>query len=346
MVPSFLTSCSDLVKKWDGLAGSGGYCEVDVWTEFQALTGDVISRTAFGSSFEDGKRIFQLQNEQAKLAIEAARSPYIPGFRFIPTRKNKRRWLLDDRIKSMVRAIIDRKSETLQTEGSSNSDDLLTILLELSRDKKNGISINDVIEECKLFYLAGQETTASLLTWTLVLLSMHPSWQHMARDEALRVCRKDVPDLECINQLKIVPMILYEVLRLYPSIVSLTRRTENEIKLGEFTFPGGVDLLLPVILIHHDPECWGEDAEEFNPERFSNGISKAAAKDGRSVFYPFGWGPRTCLGQNFAMIQAKMALTLILQHFSFELSPSYSHAPYTVITLQPLHGAHIILHRL
>jgi len=81
MVPAFLTSCTDLIKRWDQLVGTEGSYEIDVWPEFQNLTGDAISRTAFGSSFEQGKRIFELQKEQAGLAIEAARVPYIPGYR-------------------------------------------------------------------------------------------------------------------------------------------------------------------------------------------------------------------------------------------------------------------------
>ncbi|XP_020251989.1 cytochrome P450 CYP72A219-like [Asparagus officinalis] len=346
MVPAFATSCEDLIKRWDGLVGTQGSCEVDVSPEFQNLTGDVISRTAFGSSYEEGKRIFELQKEQAELAIEAARVPYIPGYRFIPTAKNRRRMWIYREIRTILREMIDKKLKYIETEGSE-SGDLLGLLLQFTSgdDKKYEIKIEDVIEECKLFYFAGQETTSTLLTWTMILLSMHPVWQQRAREEVQKTCGNNTPNMESINQLKIVTMIFHEVLRLYPPVTFLLRHTYKETKLGEFCFPAGVDFGLPILLMHHDRELWGDDAEEFNPERFSEGISKAT-KGGQNAFYPFGWGPRICLGQSFAMIEAKMALAIILQHFSFELSPSYSHAPYTVMTLQPQHGAHVTLRRL
>lgn len=138
-------------------------------------------------------------------------------------------------------------------------------------------------------------------------------------------------------------MILLEVLRLYPP-AWLVRSIVKETKLGDFCFPAGVELLMMMDIVHRDPEQWGEDAMEFNPQRFSEGISKAS-KDQVSYF-PFGYGPRICIGQNFAMLEAKLAISQILQHFSFELSPTYTHAPSLVLTLQPRYGAQIILHKL
>ncbi|CAL5340584.1 unnamed protein product [Camellia sinensis] len=358
MIPSISSSCAKLIEQWRKSSGPEGTCEIDVWPEFQDLAGDIISRTAFGNNFEGGKKILQLQKELQVLVVEAMQTLYIPGFRFIPTKKNQRRKNLDKRITSMLKTLIQRKENEMRS-GKSRGDDLLGLLLQsnddhqaketspdnnASRTKANGMTIQEVIEECKVFYLAGHETTSSWLTWTMIVLAMHPNWQEKARKEVLQICGQKSPDFEAISHLKIMTMILYEVLRLYPPVIAHYQHTYKETKIGDISLPAGVDVTLPTLLIHHDPELWGSDVEEFKPERFSEGVSRAS-KD-QLAFFPFGWGPRTCIGQNFAMIEAKVALAMILQHFSFELSVSYTHAPNTVMTLQPQHGAQVTLHKL
>ncbi|KAL4577853.1 hypothetical protein LXL04_013967 [Taraxacum kok-saghyz] len=350
MIPAFHLSGNEMLGKWDKLVSAKGSYELDIWPDLQALTSDVISRTAFGSNYEEGLQIFELIREQGGLVQEALTSLYIPGFRFVPTKRNIRMNAIDRKIKRSIRGIINNRLKAMKAKEGSNND-LLGIMIESNmkeveehQNKNLGMTIDEIIEECKLFYFAGQETTSSLLVWTMVLLSKHQEWQSRAREEVLNVIGDKKMDLDGLNHLKVVNMIFLEVLRLYPPIVGLARKVDKDITLGGFSLPSGVLIGLPVINIHYDEENWGSDAKKFNPDRFSEGISKATKN--KVIYFPFGWGPRICIGQNFALIEAKIALAMILQRFSFELSPSYVHAPHTAFTLQPQYGAHLILHKL
>ncbi|KAK1404867.1 11-oxo-beta-amyrin 30-oxidase [Heracleum sosnowskyi] len=347
MLPAMYLSCSEMTSKWEEMVSTEGQCELDVWPYLETLTSDVISRTSFGSSYAEGRKICGLQKELAVLVMQAVQTLYLPGMRYLPTKRIRRMKEIDNEVRSALKTIINKRLKGMQA-GESIHDDLLGMLLESNsaeikenRNMKYGMTIDDIIEECKLFYFAGQETTSDLLVWTMILLSQHSYWQERAREEVLQAFGSNKPDLDGLNHLKVVNMILLETLRLYPPGVILGRAVFEDIKLGEISLPAGVLLHLPVILLHHDKEIWGDDAKEFNPGRFSDGVLKATK--GKPVYFPFSSGPRICIGQNLAMLEVKMAISMILQRFSFVLSPSYTHAPYAFITLQPQYGANLIL---
>lgn len=342
MLPAFSTCCEELVSRWAAESlGSDGSCELDVWPELQNLTGDIISRTAFSSSYSEGRRIFQLQVEQASLVMTNIRKIMIPGYMYLPTANNRKMRRNNREVESILREIIGKRIQAME-QGEGTKDDLVGLLLETNMRDDMGMTIEDMIEECKVFYFVGMETTLVLLMWTMVVLSMHPEWQDRAREEVTALFGRDgKPEYDGLSHLKVVTMVLYEVLRLYPPATSVVRQTYKEMEVGGVTYPAGVILELPVLLIHHDPDIWGGDAREFRPDRFSEGVSRASKDPG--AFLPFGWGPRICIGQNFALLEAKMALCMILQRFEFGLVPSYAHAPHTVITLHPMHGAQLKL---
>ncbi|ONK74072.1 uncharacterized protein A4U43_C03F2490 [Asparagus officinalis] len=236
---------------------------------------------------------YDREAQQLELVKLAHKLPHFPGFRFIPTKNNLRRYQVNKEIKIMLKDLI-QKNEQAMKPGKCNCKGLLGLMLSPTKQAQRNVkrlAMDEVIEEGKLFYFAGHQTASVLLAWTIVLLSMHPTRQTRAREEVQEICGREMPNYERIGQLKTVNMILREALRLYPPIPAQHRHLFNETTVGGFSFPGGVD------------------PEEFKPERFSDGVLKATSK--QFSFIPFGWGPKTCIGRNFALIEAKITLVMI-----------------------------------
>ena len=139
-------------------------------------------------------------------------------------------------------------------------------------------------------------------------------------------------------------MILNESLRLYPPTVATIRRSRTDVELGGTKVPRGTELLIPILAVHHDQTLWGNDSNEFNPARFAEGVARAAKHP--VAFIPFGLGVRMCIGQNLALLQAKLALAIMLQRFSFKMAATYQHAPTVLMLLYPQYGAPVIFQRL
>lgn len=134
-----------------------------------------------------------------------------------------------------------------------------------------------------------------------------------------------------------VNLFLLETLRLYSPVPLIRRWTSSPVQLGGITVPQNALLTIPIATIHRDKEAWGADAGEFNPMRFDGGGKNLSA------LLAFSMGPRSCIGQNFAMVEAKAAVAAILQRFKLTLSPEYVHAPTDVITLRPKYGLPMIV---
>ncbi|PKA60256.1 Cytochrome P450 734A1 [Apostasia shenzhenica] len=355
---SMTTTMADCAKSM--LDNWQGKTEVEASKHFQELTADVISHTAFGSSYATGKEVFLAQKQLQMIVMASILRVDFPfkkyfhflslltlalsavSGRYLPTETNLRRWKLEKKMRNTLMSIIEKRLVSKETTGYGN--DLLGLMMDACMSGKQGetiMTMDEIVDECKTFFFAGHETTSHLLTWSMFLLSIYPEWQEKLREEVIGECGMETPEPDKLGKLKLVTMVLFESLRLYCPVVILLRTAYKEMKLGSLTVPKGVDLTIPIAVIHHSKEFWGADVNEFNPLRFENGISKAATHP--NAMLAFSIGPRACVGQNFALLEAKIVLCMILQRFSFSLSPDYKHMPIDLIALQPQRGLPVIL---
>uniref|UniRef100_A0A0D9WRU1 Cytochrome P450 n=1 Tax=Leersia perrieri TaxID=77586 RepID=A0A0D9WRU1_9ORYZ len=353
LVPHVGRSVAKLAETWRAMASAGGgEVEVDVAEWFQAVAEEAITRATFGRSYVSGRVVFRMQARLMAFASEAFRKVLVPGYRFLPTKKNRMSWGLDREIRrGLIRLIGRRSGGDAGEEDDENAEmkhkddgfkDLLGLMINAGAVNK-AMPVEDMLEECKTFFFAGKQTTTNLLTWATVLLAMHPEWQERARREVLAVCGDDageLPTKDHLPKLKTLGMILNETLRLYPPAVATIRRAKCDVTVGGIAIPRDTELLVPIMAIHHDARFWGADAAQFNPARFAGGAARAAKHP--LAFVPFGLGSRMCIGQNLAILEAKLTMAILLQRFDLKLSPNYVHAPTVLMLLYPQYGAPFI----
>ncbi|KAL3525463.1 hypothetical protein ACH5RR_013835 [Cinchona calisaya] len=322
-----------------------GQNEVEIGEYMARVTADIISRTEFDSNCDKGKQIFRLLTHLQYYCSRATQHLWFPGSRFFPSKYNREIKSLKMEVERLLMEIIQSRKDCVEI-GRSNSygNDLLGLLLnEMQKRKSSGFSLNLqlIMDECKTFFFAGHETTALLLTWTIMLLASNPSWQDKVRAQVNEVCNGNPPAVDQLSKLTTLNMVINESLRLYPPASVLPRMAFEDIKLGDLHIPKGLSIWIPVLAIHHSEEIWGEDANEFKPDRFAS----KSYSPGRH-FLPFAAGPRNCIGQSFALMEAKIILAMLISKFSFTISENYRHAPVIVLTIKPKYGVQIRLNPL
>jgi PHYB activation tagged suppressor 1 len=210
LVPHVGRSVAAIAEKWrtTATASSGGEVDVDVAEWFQAVAEEAITRTTFGRSYDSGSAVFGMQAHLMASAAEAFQKVLVPGYRFLPTRKNRLSWGLDREIRRSLVELISRRSEEGKDSGNGFRD-VLGLMINCNStsggEEKQAIPVADMLEECKTFFFAGKQTTTNLLTWATVLLSMHTEWQERARREVIDVCGNDeLPSKDHLPNLKTV----------------------------------------------------------------------------------------------------------------------------------------------
>ena len=332
----------DMLTRWTGEGADKSFC---IHAEMMRLTFRIVGLTLFSSDVDgDAKDVGHALEVAMHWANDYAESmirvpPYIPtpgNIRFKRAKKT-----LDDVV---FRLISERRTQAAKTGDFGG--DLLGMLMSATEEPDPGAASNpasaaragmddqQLRDEIITMILAGHETTANLLSWTFSLLSKHPDVERRVREEARRVLGDRDPVLEDVKSLEYTKMVLEEALRLYPPAWVFERQAIAPDTLGGYAIePGAIIGLCPYVL-HRHPDHW-ENPEGFDPERFR---PERAEKRPRYAYLPFGGGPRTCVGNHFAMMEGQILLAMIVREQRLELESSHPVVLDPVITLRPKHG--------
>ncbi|KAL9335788.1 hypothetical protein Peur_072969 [Populus x canadensis] len=333
-------STTKMLDKWTGLINSGNH-EIDVEREITATAGEIIAKASFGISYENGSKVFEKLRAMQVTLFKSNRYVGVPFSKLISPKKTIEAKKLGNEIDALLLSII--KAHKNSNDGCPQKD-LLGLLLQ--EDHVNGMSgkmltTRQLVDECKTFFFGGHETTALALSWTLLLLAMHPEWQNKLREEIREVTGDKEIDFTKVAGLKKMGWVMNEVLRLYPPSPNVQRQAREDIQVNDLLIPNRTNMWIDVVAMHHDPKLWGEDANEFKPERFKDNLYGGCRH--KMGFLPFGFGGRMCIGRNLTAMEYKIVLTLILSRFSFSVSPTYSHSPAILLSLRPGNGLQLIL---
>ena len=230
---------------------------------------------------------------------------------------------------SVLDLINDRRASTDQ------HDDLMQRLMNV-RNPETGQPMSDaqLVDNLLTFFMAGHETTAKALTWTLYLLCRAPEWEARIVDEIARVAGDGPVEARHIDKLVITQQVLKESMRLYPPAPVISRRTAEPVQLGDEMLPANTQTIIPIYALQRNKLLW-EDPGRFDPTRFS---AENEAKIPRYQYMPFGAGPRICIGMAFAMIEATAILATLVRAARFEVRPGYAPTPISRVTLRPEGG--------
>jgi len=176
----------------------------------------------------------------------------------------------------------------------------------------SGMSENDVRDNISLFFLAGHETTSNALAWAVGMLASHPEVQEKARKEVFEKTPNGL-DFESTKNIEYIDWIIHETMRMHPPIPVLrAKRNTKEVLLGDWKIPENSLVQIDLVSMLHNPQIWG-DPEVFRPERWS---PSNLTKEQRTLWMPFSYGPRICLGMNFSILEQKIFLSTLLREFS------------------------------
>ncbi|MET7682391.1 cytochrome P450 [Streptomyces sp. NPDC005423] len=331
--PMMLAVAERLTDSWDRALAAGR--SVDVPGDMTKLTLETIARTGFGHDFGSFERarphpfvtamVGTLSHAQRLNSVPSALAPLL--LRGAVRRNTADIAYLDRTVDDLVR--------TRRAGGRDGSGDLLDRMLETSHPTTGErLSPENVRRQVITFLVAGHETTSGALSFALHYLSRHPEVAARARAEVDQVWGgTEAPAYDRVARLRYVRRVLDESLRLWPTAPAYAREaTRDTVLAGTHPMRRGAWALVLTPMLHRDPEAWGPDAEEFDPDRFDAGAVRSRPPH---TFKPFGTGARACIGRQFALHEATLVLGLLLRRYELRPDPAYRLRVAERLTLMP-----------
>jgi cytochrome P450 len=312
--------------------------ERDVHEAMMRLTLDIVAKTLFDTdvSREAEDVGAALQVLMSKFFRQAGFALLLPRSIPIPTTRHLRRAI--GQLDKVIYEIIRRRRA-----GGSGTGDLLSVLLQAQDDEGLRMTDRQLHDEIMTLFLAGHETTANALSWTWLQLGQHPEVEEKLAEELQRVLDGRAPSAADLPRLTYTDMVLREAMRLYPPVWVIGRRALAPFRMGEYDLPAETNVLMSQLITHRDARYFPEP-ERFDPDRWSPSDPRNISLP-RFAYFPFGGGPRVCVGAGFAMMEAVLLLATIAQKFRLTLVPGQNVKYLPSVTLRPKSGIRMVAER-
>ena len=307
--------------------------ERDVHLDMMALTLGIVGKTLFDADMAG-------ESHEVGHALETVMDHFLSPWKWfpildkIPTKKNRNYKAALKQIDDVVYSIIRRRRATENDPG-----DLLSRFLAARDDEGARMTDAQLRDECVTIFLAGHETTALTLTYAFRLLSLHPESDAALAEELDRVLGGRLPTAADVSQLKYTEWVIRESMRLYPPAWGIGREAVEPMEVGGYEAPVGTQFSITAWVLHRDPRWWDEP-EAFRPERWDHDLAKHLPK---GAYIPFGGGPRVCIGNHFAMMEAVLLLATLAQNYKLNLVPDQTLTLAPSITLRPRGGTRVVV---
>ncbi len=301
----------------------------DVHQEMMQLTMRIVAKVLFGLEVKaDTERVAGALNALMR-HTSGGRMILPPILRHLPVPALMR-------VKRAVRELDEIVNRIIRQRRASGEDtgDLLSMLMAARDEDGSGMNDRQLRDEVLTFLLAGHETTAVSLSWTWYLLSQNPEVEQQLHQELNQVLNGRTPQPEDLARLPYTDKVVKESMRLYPPAWSLARTVVKEIELGGYRIPAGANVVMSPWILHRDPRFFPQP-EQFNPERWTPDLQQRLPK---FAYFPFGGGPRLCIGASFAVMEANLLLAAIAQRFQLRMAPGRPVSALPSITLRPRNG--------